>query len=44
MVAVTVQVPTVDAVANPVDEIAATELGTAVHVEVAVTSPVVPSL
>jgi hypothetical protein len=44
VVAVTVQVPTVVAVASPVEEIEATELGRAFHVEVAVTSPVVPSL
>ena len=41
---VTVEVPTANAVANPVLEIDATELGRAFHVEFAVTSPVVPSL
>jgi len=43
-VAVTVEVPTVAAVANPVDEMLATELGTDVHVEMVVTSAVEPSL
>ena len=43
-VAVTVDVPTVSAVANPVEDIEATALGRAFQVEVAVTSPVVPSL
>ena len=43
-VAVTVEVPTVAAVASPVDEMLATELGTDVHVEMVVTSAVEPSL
>ena len=43
-VAVTVEVPTVSAVANPVDEMLATELGTDVQVEMVVTSAVEPSL
>lgn len=42
-VAVTVAVPTVKAVASPFDEMLATELGTDVHVEMVVTSPVEPS-
>ena len=44
LVAVTVEVPTVEAVASPVEEIEATELGRAFQVEMAVTSPVLPSL
>ena len=43
-VAVIVEVPTATAVAKPVLEIVATELGTEFQVEVAVTSPVEPSL
>jgi len=43
-VAVTVAVPTVKAVASPVDEMLATELGSDVQVAIFVTSPVVPSL
>ena len=44
VVAVTVAVPTATAVASPVVDIVATELGVAFQVEVAVTSAVVPSL
>ena len=43
-VAVTVAVPIVVAVANPVEEMLATVLGTEVQVATAVTSPVEPSL
>jgi len=43
-VAVTVAVPIATAVATPVEEMVATELGMAFHVELAVTSPIVPSL
>lgn len=42
-VAVTVEVPTATAVATPVDEMVATELGVEVQVAMAVTSAVEPS-
>jgi len=44
LVAVTLEVPIATAVANPVEDMLATELGLEVQVEVAVTSPVEPSL
>jgi len=43
-VAMTVAVPAATAVASPVEEMLATELGTDVHVEMPVTSAVEPSL
>ena len=42
--AVIVAVPTVTAVASPVDEMLTTELGSDVHVQMAVISAVEPSL
>lgn len=42
-VAVMLAVPIAAAVANPVEEMLATELGTDVQVETAVTSPLEPS-
>ena len=44
LLAVTVEVPIATAVANPVEDMLAAELGLEVHVEVAVTSPIEPSL
>src|SRR5271165_3588457 len=44
LVAVMVEVPIASAVASPVEDMLATELGLEVHVEVAVTSPIEPSL
>lgn len=43
-VAVTLAVPTVTAVASPVDEMLATELGVDVHVETLETLPIEPSV